>query len=248
LRQFQVPLPPLDEQRRLSQPVEQAWEAVDRARVTSKDIDSEVNRALLGMLDVRLGDPTNLQTFSVPTSDLRGQRLDAPAYVPIVQPLGHEQKIPMARLGEIVDINPKRRAPRERDGMVPYVGLPECSQVRVERVTPRDPRGPIGRNVAIAGDILFARIEPSVFNRKYVFVRDLGEHRRVLTSAEFFVIRPQPDAVDETFLHEVLLSDIVARQIAGKTTGSSGRRRLDRDVLATLTDGAVGAHEVTDVA
>jgi type I restriction enzyme, S subunit len=234
LRRFQIPLPPLNEQRRLSRPVEQAWKTLDSARVASRDTDSEINRALLRMLDVRLGDPTDLQTFSVAISDLRGQRLDALAYVPIVQPLGHDQKIPLAPLGEIVEINPKRPAPREYDDMTPYVGLPECSQVRVERVILRDRRDPIGRNVAIAGDILFARIEPSVFNRKYVLVRNLGEHESVLTSAEFFVIRPQADMVDEIFLHEVLLSDIIAEQIAGKTTGSSGRRRLDRDVLATL--------------
>lgn len=235
LREFVVPLPPLAEQRRLTQPVELASEAVEKARAATKHADAKINQTLLSRLDVVVGDPSDLQTFSVETSALRGQRLDARAYMPIVQLRGKGPESRVTRLGEIAEINPRRPAPEEHEGMVPYVGLPECSQVRIERVVLRDKSDPIGRNVAVNGDILFARIEPSIFNRKYVFVRDLTTHQRVLTSAEFFVISADPQLVDVTYLHEVLLSEVIARQIVGKTTGSSGRRRLDRDVLATLT-------------
>ena len=234
LRGFLIPLPSLSKQRRFVKPVDSSREALAMARASSKHTDSMINRILLDRLDVAVRDPDGLHTFSVSTSSLRGQRLDALAHVPVLQLRKGRPSSRVAQLGEVAKINPKRAAPQDNQGLVPYVGLPECSQRRIERIEMRDATGPIGRNVAINGDILFARIEPSVFNRKYVMVRNMATHDRVLTSAEFFVLQPDANVVDSTYLHEVLLSDIIAQQIVGKTTGSSGRRRLDRIVLEAL--------------
>jgi type I restriction enzyme S subunit len=234
LREFLIPLPPVAKQRALIRPVVVASGNAQRARAAAEDADERANRHLLDELGVRLGDPDMLQTFTVSARTLRGQRLDALSHVPIVRLGEGPRSGRLLRLAEIAAINPRRDKPPVVDGLVPYVGLPECSQKRVETVTARESDGPIGRSIAMKHDILFARIEPSVFNRKYVLIEDLRGYERFYVSGEFLVVRPDIDIIDYRYLHEVLLSDIVAHQIVGKTTGSSGRRRLDRSVLEAL--------------
>jgi type I restriction enzyme, S subunit len=234
LRGFLIPVPPLEEQRALIRPVVAANSYAQQAKFGAEGVDEQANRELLNELDVQLSDAETLQTFAVAASAVRGGRLDAPSHAPIVRLGEGPRSGRLVRLSDIALINPRREGPRPVDGRVPYVGLPECTQKRVENVSVRESNTPIGRSVAVETDILFARIEPSVFNRKYVFLDDLLGHERVYVSGEFIVVSPDSDAVDPRYLHEVFLSDIVARQIAGKTTGSSGRRRIDRGVLEAL--------------
>ena len=234
LRAFLVPLPPLAMQRQLVAPVAAVRREAERSRAAADETDALINRQLLAALSIRLGNPEGLQTFTVVGRRLRGERLDPGSYAPIVQIKEGRKRAQLVRLKDIAEINPRRPKPREVDGKVPYVGLPECGQKRVEEVVMRDPADSIGQGVATAYDILFARIEPSVFNRKYVLVDGLFGHERVQVSAEFLVISADRSTVDLRYLHEVLLSDIVARQLVGKTTGSSGRRRIDRSVLEAL--------------
>jgi hypothetical protein len=117
---------------------------------------------------------------------------------------------------------------------VPYVGLPECDLQEVRDIATRQFAEVGGRSVAKAGDILFARIEPSVFNRKYVFAETLGEAGWAFLSTEFYAVRAKGDQSDQRYLYALLLSEIVHRQVLGKTTGTSGRRRLDRDMFDSM--------------
>jgi type I restriction enzyme, S subunit len=234
LREFLIPLPALDAQRALVAPVVESRREAERSKTVADQTDALVNGLLLEALAVELGDPGSLQTFAVMGSRLKDGRLDAGSYAPIVQLRGGREGDRIARLEEIAEINPRRAKPAERDGKVPYVGLPECSQKRITEVDQRDATGAIGNGVAMVGDILFARIEPSVFNRKYVFVDALFGNPSVQVSGEFLIISVDRRVVEPRYLHEVLLSDIVARQLVGKTTGSSGRRRIDRSVLGAI--------------
>jgi type I restriction enzyme S subunit len=234
LKRFLVPLPPISEQRNLMEPVLAASAMARTARAASGDADGRVNGHLLAALGVELGDPNSLQTFAVSASALTGRRLDAKSYVPIVRLREGTRSGRLQRLSDVAEINPRRERPAEISGRVPYVGLPECAQKRIKQVVLRESDGPLGSSIATDGDILFARIEPSVFNRKYVLVTSAQGYDRFYVSNEFLVVRPFDELIDGRYLHEVLLSDIVARQLVGKTTGSSGRRRIDHSVLEGL--------------
>ena len=48
------------------------------------------------------------------------------------------------------------------------------------------------------------------------------------------LVRAAGDASDQRFLYALLLSGLVQRQVRGKTTGTSGRRRLDRDMFDSM--------------
>ncbi len=117
---------------------------------------------------------------------------------------------------------------------MPYVGLPECDLNDVREVATRTFAKVKGRSIARVGDILFARIEPSVFNKKYIFVEHLDGHDYAYISSEFYAVRAHGDDFDQLYLYAMFQSAFVFDQVRGKTTGSSGRRRLDPEIFASL--------------
>lgn len=173
------------------------------------------------------------RAFVLKLSDLMGRRMDAPAYKPFFAK-GQPPKTPVQPLSSLAEINPPMEKKHYDDTiLVPYVGLPECDLTEIREVTMRPYSEVKGRNAFKAGDILFARIEPSVFNKKFILAEDLQGHEFAFTSTEFYVVRPSSD-VDRFFLYSMFFCSFVFAQIRGKTTGSSGRRRIDPELFADL--------------
>ncbi|WMJ72216.1 restriction endonuclease subunit S [Cytophagaceae bacterium ABcell3] len=136
---------------------------------------------------------------------------------------------------DIAVVNPTRPRPKfDPDKLVPYVGLPQTDEHSHEivEVVMRPYKEVAGRSVIYPNDILFARIEPSVFNKKYIEAKDLHGHSFAFTSTEFYVV--ETPSIDPQYLFFMFLTDYVYNQVKGKTTGSTGRRRLDPDVFAKL--------------
>lgn len=140
----------------------------------------------------------------------------------------------LVELQELAEINPSRKIfVADIDQLVPYVGLPETENLEIQNVLYRPYREVKGRNIIYPGDILFARIEPSIFNKKYIFVERLHGVSQALTSTEFYILKAK-QGVHPKFLFYILFSDFVFKQVAGKTTGSTGRRRLDKGAFSKL--------------
>ena len=89
-----------------------------------------------------------------------------------------------------------------------------------------------GRNVIKNEDILFARIEPSIFNKKYIYASNLSNI--TFTSTEFYIVKANEEFIKNKFLFYMFFTDYVFNQYKGKTTGSTGRRRLDKDVFLNI--------------
>lgn len=137
-------------------------------------------------------------------------------------------------LKKVANINPSRKRPNLKlDDKVPYVGLPETGDLEIKQVLRRPYKEVKGRNIIKQGDILFARIEPSIFNQKYIFVSNLESSEYAFTSTEFYIVESKNNIVPE-FLFYMFFSDLVYKQVIGKTTGSTGRRRLDKGVFEKL--------------
>lgn len=139
------------------------------------------------------------------------------------------------KLKEVAIVNPTRPRPKfESNEIVPYVGLPETDEhsKSIVKVAMRPYKEVAGRNVIYPNELLFARIEPSVFNKKYILTEDLKGHQFAFTSTEFYVVKGKN--VSNKFLMAAFHSDYVFNQIEGKTTGSTGRRRLDPEVFENL--------------
>jgi len=81
------------------------------------------------------------------------------------------------------------------------------------------------------GDTLIARITPSLENGKTAFVDILEQDEVGFGSTEFIVLREKPGVSDRHFLYYLAISPEL-REVAIKSmTGSSGRQRVQTDVV-----------------
>lgn len=130
-----------------------------------------------------------------------------------------------------------------------YVDLAEVEEIEGEIVSIRQKKGKdiSGAKVLFkSGDVIFARIEPSIFNRKYALVpADLGE---AVGSTEFYIARPK-QGVSSLYLHWALRGEWIAEQLnPGILRGSTGRRRLSREDFSKLLIPDVSSEEQQGIA
>ncbi len=131
-------------------------------------------------------------------------------------------------LKEIATINPKREKPIfNLDDKVPYVWLPETDDWEIKQINYRPFKEVKGRNIIKKWDILFARIEPSIFNKKYIYVDDSFSLDFAYTSTEFYIIETK-EWVNNKYIYYLLFHDEIYNQFSWKTTWSTWRRRLDK--------------------
>ena len=233
-KSLEIPLPTLDIQRRLVAELDAARAERDRALAEAERLIVTFDDYLLNKLGLTLPDENTQKAFAVRLDAVRGNRIDPPSYQPILA-RGATPKVPIKVLSDLAIVNGNSiEKPDDIETLVPYVGLPECDQTEVREVAMRPYREVKGRSVIRPGDILFARIEPSIFNKKYVLVDDLKGHEYAYTSTEFYVVSHRPGVSVTEYIYSMLFCSFVYAQSQGKTTGSSGRRRLDPDHFRSL--------------
>ena len=81
------------------------------------------------------------------------------------------------------------------------------------------------------GDILIARITPSLENGKTAFVDILDEDEIGFGSTEFIVLREKENKSDKHFLYYLAISPNFREVAILSMTGSSGRQRVQTDVV-----------------
>ena len=144
----------------------------------------------------------------------------------------------ISRLGEVVALSRKPRGLRFEDyDEVPFIPMelvPSDGKMRTRYAT--KPGATISSGVYCEpGDILLAKITPSLENGKQGMVpQSLPEDFAVATT-EVYPLKPTPDLVDPGFLFMYLLDSSVRRELAGKMEGSTGRQRLPKHVINDLS-------------
>jgi len=232
-KSFTVPLPPISVQRVLVSKMERARESRRHKLAEADTLLAGLDDYLLDQLGLTVPEEQENEAFAIRLAHLKGHRMDAPAHKPFFAK-GHPPRTPVQPLLSLSDIDPPTgKKPSSESVLVPYVGLPECDLTEIREVAMRPYSEVKGRRAFVVGDILFARIEPSVFNKKYVLAEDLKGHDFAFTSTEFYVVRPHKD-VNRYFLYSMFFCSFVFAQVRGKTTGSSGRRRIDPELFANL--------------
>lgn len=83
------------------------------------------------------------------------------------------------------------------------------------------------------GDILVARITPCLENGKTSFVDILDEDEVGFGSTEFIVIREKKNKSDRKFLYYFTTSPLFREGAVKSMTGTSGRQRVQTDLMAT---------------
>lgn len=234
LRAILIPLPPIEVQAQLVAALQAGLSERNVQLQESNSAVAEIGPMFMRVMNIKdppVGQPV---CFIAKHEVLTGRRLDASAYRPIYQLHDPNRYAgPQTELRELAEIDPSIEGLSGE--LVPYSGLPECDLLDVRQVIRRPREEVQSHKLFQHGDLLFARIEPSVFNMKYPWARNerLKDFPAIYTSTEFYVVRAL-NALPPAFLFAAFRSSYVQAQVIGRTTGSSGRRRIDRDLFGSL--------------
>lgn len=83
-------------------------------------------------------------------------------------------------------------------------------------------------------DILFAKITPSLENGKTSQVSFLMNNELGFGSTEFIVLRNKENISDSSYIYYLSISELFRNQAIKSMTGTSGRQRVQIDVLKSL--------------
>ena len=198
----EVPIPPVEEQRRIA--------AVLGALDDKIELNRRMNRTLEALAQAlfrrRFVRPYLAHQDDEPLPD--GWRLGSPE--------------------DLVEINPRIRI--KRGTPTRYLGMSEVPTEGFEIGTLEEREFTSGSKFE-QGDTLLARITPSLENGKTALVTFLEPGEKAYGSTEFIVLRGQ-DGVPPEFVYCLARSPEFRDFAIGHMTGSSGRQRVPNDVFA----------------
>ncbi len=84
------------------------------------------------------------------------------------------------------------------------------------------------------GDTIMARITPCLENGKIAKINVLNENEVGFGSTEFIVFRAIPNVSDEDYIYYLVCSSLVRNPAIKSMVGSSGRQRVQTNVLQNL--------------
>jgi hypothetical protein len=140
-------------------------------------------------------------------------------------------------LGELADIvpgtvNPHNKA--HRATTFQYIDLAEVDEVLGAIMSYRELPGQLIGSTKVRfkkGDILFAKIRPSIDNKKVAFVYQ--ELENAIASTEFLVLSAQ-EGVDPYYLHAAMRSDEFTQSVINTVGGDTGRQRIKPSQLLQI--------------
>ena len=223
-----VPIPPSSIQNQIIKAMESAYNQKKQKEAEARRLLASIDGYVLNELGIKVLELEDKKCFVV-HSDKLNSILSPYFFLSTAK-----SKKDFVQLKSIAEINPSRKINNlELDSIVPYIGLPETDNFKVKNILERPYKEVKGRKIIKEDDILFARIEPSIFNKKYIFVNDLKGYDYAFTSTEFYIVKARKN-INPEFLFHIFYTTPVYNQVLGKTTGSTGRRRLDKGIFEAL--------------
>jgi len=132
------------------------------------------------------------------------------------------------KLDDFADINPTEIVPKGFSAKKIPMELIQPFTKRIPGYSVEEYKGGVKfRN----GDTLMARITPSLENGKTSFVDILEDNEIGFGSTEFIVFREKDNISDKHFLYYLATSPIIRHTAIKSMTGSSGRQRVQTDVV-----------------
>ena len=160
-------------------------------------------------------------------------------------PLSHDQKYPLKRLGECVEINPRRGALSLNDSdLVSFVPMPSVSEEGHLQDLSDVEFGKVKKGFTYFknGDVLFAKITPCMENGKGAIAEGLTNDTG-MGSTEFHILRPI-EGQSSAFWALALTRLPVFREKAAKNmTGTGGQKRVPSSFLADFPIGLPPIYE-----
>lgn len=135
------------------------------------------------------------------------------------------------RISDIIEVNPKEILPKGKTAKKISMDIlrPFCRDVQKYELAEYS-GGAKFRN----GDTIMARITPCLENGKTAKVNILEDNEVGFGSTEYIVFRAIEGVTDENFVYYLICSPIVREPAIKSMVGSSGRQRVQTDVLQNL--------------
>jgi type I restriction enzyme S subunit len=132
------------------------------------------------------------------------------------------------RLGDFAEINPTERLPKGTIAKKIAMEVLQPFTKRIPSYSWEEYKGGVKfRN----GDTIMARITPSLENGKTSYVDILDDDEVGFGSTEFIVLREKENISDKHFIYYLATSPIIRDTAIKSMTGSSGRQRVQTDVV-----------------
>lgn len=174
---------------------------------------------------------TQKRVFQTSLSDLDGA-INPERYAKEYKEQSPENWVYISEIGEVIlsSINPKSLPFDNKVSILRIDDLPNNPQEAVIReVYPKEIAGQMQK--VNPGDILIARLLPTIINKKIIIVPDISD--TILASNEFICLRTTN--YNANFLLHILKSDFYTSQMIQKSRGATpSRQRLSREDFATF--------------
>lgn len=233
LMALDIPLPPLDVQRRIVAELDAAYAAKRAADQKAADllrsIDDMVMEELgIGKVELKIGS-LDERIFITNASQLVGMTLSPAHYYQQID-FG-SSKYACLRIGEIAEIDPVISCAEQKTFQ--FVAMEGVSAERGEVENVEERTGETdGYSVFGNGDVIFAKITPCMENGKSAVVENV--QGIAYGSTEFMVFRMRDTRVLPGYLHLILRLRQFREVAACHFTGSAGHQRVDKKFVAQL--------------
>ncbi|MEI0700461.1 restriction endonuclease subunit S [Brachyspira intermedia] len=132
------------------------------------------------------------------------------------------------RLGDVVYFNPTEKLIKGNN----YKKIPmDCLIPKTRKIENYEVNTFNGGSKFRNGDTLMARITPCLENGKTAQVSILEENEIAFGSTEFIVLREKENISDNNFIYYLFNTDYIRSTAIKSMTGTSGRQRVQEDVL-----------------
>lgn len=227
INEFAIPLPPIEEQHRITRELDELLGEVNRAKESYDDLCKYGENLRKKILQEAVCGALVPQFDAEPAVEQLG---DAPADVPFEIP----EKWKWVRLQDVSTINPRVK-PRDDSDVVSFIPMASVSAGYDGKITIGDERVwssvKNGYTKFSNGDVILAKITPCFQNRKSAVANNL-KNGIGCGSSEFHVIRASAD-VDPEYVLMFLKSEWFIRYGMDNFKGTAGQQRLGTNELKT---------------
>ena len=234
IQRIKVPIPPRPIQDRIAQIMQDAYAERRAKLVEAQALLDGIDRFVLGELGIDLESLLSNRFTTVNISEMQRQRFDIGPYMNQFDAdnvLG-SNKVSLSDIALLP--RQSKTASKTPDAEILYIGMPDVDditgEVNIQRLQGKEIKA--NKTVFKGGDVVFARIEPCIYNRKIALIPN--DVKQALGSTELLVARAKTDCAIPEFLLWMLRSELAQRQIMGYMTGTTGRRRLPNESFASL--------------
>jgi type I restriction enzyme S subunit len=235
IQRIEVPLPSRSIQDHIAQIMQDAYAARRAKLAETQSLLRGIDEFFLDTLSIKLETISGNKHFLVNISELNGSRFDVGPYANKFKIESVNAEGSWLLLQDVAHLPKNAKiASKTPDIEFNYIGMSDVDDITGE-VNVQHLRGSeiqANKTLFCGNDVVFARIEPCIYNRKIALIPPAI--KEAVGSTELLVARAKKEMILPEFLLCVLRSELIQQQIAGHMTGTTGRRRLPLQAFANL--------------